>query len=138
MKITVETTVRALRSRVWNAYSNPDDILQWNAASDDWHTTRSTVDLRPGGKFCSRMEAKDGSFGFDFEGTYTRVEPERLIAYSFGDREATVEFLAAGDGAAGVTVRVTFDSEETHTVEQQRAGWQAILERFRRHVEGGD
>jgi uncharacterized protein YndB with AHSA1/START domain len=138
MKITVETTVRALRSRVWNAYSNPDDILQWNAASDDWHTTRSTVDLRPGGKFCSRMEAKDGSFGFDFEGTYTRVEPERLIAYSFGDREATVEFLAAGDGAAGVTVRVTFDSEETHSVEQQRAGWQAILERFRRHVEGGD
>lgn len=138
MKITVETTVRALRSRVWNAYSNPDDILQWNAASDDWHTTRSTVDLRPGGKFCSRMEAKDGSFGFDFEGTYTRVEPERLIAYSFGDREATVEFLAAGDGAAGVTVRVTFDSEETHTVEQQRAGWQAILDRFRRHVEGGD
>ena len=138
MKITVETTVRALRSRVWNAYSNPDDILQWKAASDDWHTTRSTVDLRPGGKFCSRMEAKDGSFGFDFEGTYTRVEPERLIAYSFGDREATVEFLAAGDGAAGVTVRVTFDSEETHTVEQQRAGWQAILDRFRRHVEGGD
>ena len=136
MKITVETTVRALRSRVWNAYSNPDDILQWNAASDDWHTTRSTVDLRPGGKFCSRMEAKDGSFGFDFEGTYTRVEPERLIAYSFGDREATVEFLAAGDGAAGVTVRVTFDSEETLAVEQQRAGWQAILERFRRHVEG--
>lgn len=136
MKITVETTVRALRSRVWNAYSNPDDILQWNAASDDWHTTRSSVDLRPGGKFCSRMEAKDGSFGFDFEGTYTRVEPERLIAYSFGDREATVEFLAAGDGAAGVTVRVTFDSEETHSVEQQRAGWQAILERFRRHVEG--
>ena len=138
MKITVETTVRALRSRVRNAYSNPDDILKWNAASDDWHTTRSSVDLRPGGKFCSRMEAKDGSFGFDFEGTYTRVEPERLIAYSFGDREATVEFLAAGDGAAGVTVRVTFDSEETHSVEQQRAGWQAILERFRRHVEGGD
>ena len=122
MKITVETTVRALRSRVWNAYSNPDDIVQWNAASDDWHTTRSSVDLRPGGKFSSRMEAKDGSFGFDFEGTYTRVEPERLIAYSFGDREATVEFLAAGDGAAGVTVRVTFDSEETHSVEQQRAG----------------
>lgn len=138
MKITVETTVSAPRSRVWNAYSNPDDIVQWNAASDDWHTTRSSVDLRPGGKFSSRMEAKDGSFGFDFEGTYTRVEPERLIAYSFGDREATVEFLAAGDGAAGVTVRVTFDSEETHTVEQQRAGWQAILERFRRHVEGGD
>ena len=137
MKITVETTVSAPRSRVWNAYSNPDDIVQWNAASDDWHTTRSSVDLRPGGKFSSRMEAKDGSFGFDFEGTYTRVEPERLIAYSFGDREATVEFLAAGDGAAGVTVRVTFDSEETHSVEQQRAGWQASLGRFARHVTGG-
>lgn len=117
--------------------SNPDDILQWNAASDDWHTTRSTVDLRPGGKFCSRMEAKDGSFGFDFAGTYTRVVPERLIEYSFGDREATVEFVESGEGAAGVTVRIAFDAEETHSLEQQRAGWQAILDRFRRHVEAG-
>lgn len=137
MKITIETTVRAPRSRVWNAYSNPDDILQWNAASDDWHTTRSTVDLRPGGTFCSRMEAKDGSFGFDFAGTYTRVVPERLIEYSFGDREATVEFVESGEGAAGVTVRIAFDAEETHSLEQQRAGWQAILDRFRRHVEAG-
>ena len=138
MKITVETTVAATLSRVWNAYSNPDDILQWNAASDDWHTTRSTVDLRPGGKFCSRMEAKDGSFGFDFAGTYTRVVPESLIEYSFGDREAKVEFVESGEGAAGVTVRIAFDAEETHSLEQQRAGWQAILDRFRRHVEGGD
>lgn len=137
MKITVETTVSAPRSQVWKAYSSPEDIVQWNAASDDWHTTRSTVDLRPGGKFCSRMEAKDGSFGFDFEGTYTRVVPESLIEYSFGDREATVEFVELGGEAAGVTVRVSFDSEETHSIEQQRAGWQAILDRFRRHVEGG-
>ncbi len=137
MKITVETTVRASRSRVWNAYSNPDDILQWNAASDDWHTTRATVDLRPGGKFCSRMEAKDGSFGFDFAGTYTRIEPERLIEYSFGDREATIDFIDSGEGAAGITVRIAFDAEETHALEQQRAGWQAILDRFRRHVEAG-
>lgn len=133
MKITVETTVSAPRSRVWKAYSNPDDIVRWNAASDDWHTTRSTVDLRPGGRFCSRMEAKDGSFGFDFEGTYTRIVPESLIEYSFGDRAAQVEFT---ESAAGVTVRVTFDAEETHSEEQQRAGWQAILDRFRRHVEG--
>lgn len=132
MKITVETTVSAPRSRVWKAYSNPDDIVQWNAASDDWHTTRSTVDLRPGGRFCSRMEAKDGSFGFDFEGTYTRIVPESLIEYSFGDRAAQVEFT---ESAAGVTVRVTFDAEETHSEEQQRAGWQAILDRFRAHVE---
>lgn len=69
MRIKVETTVRAPLASVWNAYTSPDDIVQWNAASDDWHTTQATVDLRPGGKFCSRMEAKDGSAGFDFEGT---------------------------------------------------------------------
>lgn len=106
--------------------------MQWNAASDDWHTTRATVDLRPGGAFCSRMEAKDGSFGFDFEGTYTKVEPQRLIEYAFGDRQARVEFE---DTPAGVVVRVTFDAEETHTVEEQRDGWQAILDRFTRYVE---
>jgi uncharacterized protein YndB with AHSA1/START domain len=133
MKITVETTVSAPRSQVWKAYSSPEDIVQWNAASDDWHTTRSTVDLRPGGKFCSRMEAKDGSFGFDFEGAYTRVVPESLIEYSFGDRKATVEFVEATPGE--VTVRVTFDAETTHSEEQQRTGWQAILDRFRAHVE---
>ena len=132
MKITVEATVRAPIALVWKAYTNPDDIVQWNAASDDWHTTRSTVDLRPGGSFCSRMEAKDGSFGFDFEGTYTRVVPNSLIEYSFGDRTATVAF---GEGAGGVCVRVSFDGEETHSIEQQREGWQAILDRFKKHVE---
>ena len=135
MKISVETTVRAPIASVWKAYISPEDIVQWNAASDDWHTTRSSVDLKPGGKFCSRMEAKDGSFGFDFEGIYTNVVPMSLIEYSFGDRKAKVEFL---DGEAGVTVRVSFDGEETHTEEQQRQGWQAILDRFRRHVEGAN
>jgi uncharacterized protein YndB with AHSA1/START domain len=132
MKITVETTVRAPIGAVWEAYSAPEDILQWNAASDDWHTTRSEVDLRPGGRFCSRMEARDGSFGFDFEGSYTRVEPHRLIEYDFGDRKARVDFEEV-DG--GVHVRVSFDAEQTHSIAQQREGWQAILERFRRHVE---
>ena len=134
MKITVETPVRASIDAVWKAYITPEDIVQWNAASDDWHTTRSTVDLRVGGQFSSRMEAKDGSFGFDFAGTYTKIEPNRLIEYSFGDRKATVEFV---EGTDAVTVRVTFDAEETHPVEQQRGGWQAILDKFRRHVEGG-
>lgn len=133
MKITVETTVRAPIELVWKAYSSPEDIVQWNAASDDWHTTRSSVDLKPGGKFCSRMEAKDGSFGFDFEGTYTNVVPMSLIEYAFGDRNAKIEFRESPDG---VTVQVSFDAEETHPVEQQRQGWQAILDRFRRHVEG--
>jgi len=132
MPITVETTVRAPLSVAWSAYTTPADIVQWNAASDDWHTTSATVDLRVGGNFSSRMEAKDGSFGFDFAGTYTQVEPHRLIAYSFGDRTAQVTF---DEGKDGVTVRVTFDAEETHSIEQQRGGWQAILDRFARHVE---
>lgn len=133
MKITVETLVRAPREKVWLAYTTPEDIVQWNAASEDWHTTRSTVDLRVGGEFSSRMEAKDGSFGFDFAGTYTQVIPQQLLEYSFGDRSANVEFLEAPDG---VNVRVTFDAEETHSVEQQQEGWQAILDNFARHVEG--
>jgi uncharacterized protein YndB with AHSA1/START domain len=131
MKITVETTVNAPIEKVWRAYTTPEDIKQWNAASDDWHTTAATVDLRPGGAFSSRMEAKDGSMGFDFAGTYTKVEKHKLIEYSFGDRKAQVEFA---DAPKGVRVRVTFDSESTHSVEQQRDGWQAILNNFARHV----
>lgn len=131
-KITVETTVAAPIDRVWRAYVTPEDIKQWNAASDDWHTTAATVDLREGGAFSSRMEAKDGSFGFDFAGTYTKVVDQKLIEYAFGDRKAKVEFSPI---KSGVAVRVTFDSEDTHSVEQQREGWQAILKNFARHVE---
>ncbi len=132
MRITVETTVRAPIERVWQAYTTPEDIVQWNAASADWHTTKASVDLRVGGVFSSRMEAKDGSFGFDFAGTYTSVVPNRLLEYAFGDRTARVEFL---DTPAGVVVRVAFEAETTYSVEQQQAGWQAILENFRRFVE---
>lgn len=134
MTITVETRIAAPIARVWDAYVTPADIVQWNAASDDWHTTSATVDLREGGSFSSRMEARDGSFGFDFAGTYTRVEPHRAIGYRFGERDALVEF---SEGADGVTVRVSFDPEDQHPIEQQRAGWQAILDRFARHVAGG-
>jgi len=132
MKITVETNVVAPIDKVWRAYTTPADIKQWNAASDDWHTTASSVDLRVGGAFSSRMEAKDGSMGFDFAGTYTKVVKNKLIEYSFGDRTAQVEFA---EGPKGVTVRVTFDGETTNPVEQQRAGWQAILGSFKRYVE---
>lgn len=131
-KITVETTVRAPIATVWKAYTTPEDILQWNAASDDWHTTSARVDLRVGGEFSSRMEARDGSFGFDFEGTYTRIVVNRLIEYAFGDRNARIEFT---EMPAGVGVKVEFDAEATHSIEQQREGWQAILDRFKRHVE---
>lgn len=102
MKIIVEALVNASAANVWSVYTAPDDIKQWNTASDDWHTTKSTVDLRVGGMFSSRMEAKDGSFGFDFAGTYTRIVPYELIEYSLGDRDAAVEFVP---GANGVTVR---------------------------------
>ncbi|MFZ1682449.1 MAG: SRPBCC family protein [Rhizobiaceae bacterium] len=132
MRITVEKRVRAPIDAVWKAYVSPEDIVAWNAASDDWHTTKSSVDLRVGGAFSSRMEARDGSFGFDFAGTYTAVEPKRLIEYAFGDREARVEFH---DGADGVTVRVAFDAETQNPVEMQKNGWQAILDSFARHVE---
>lgn len=134
MKITVETLINAPIGEVWSAYTTPADIKQWNAASPDWHTTQSTVDLRVGGQFSARMEAKDGSFGFDFAGTYTRIVPYELIEYTFGDRTASVEFLRA---ANGITVRVTFDAETTHSEEQQRQGWQAILNNFGRHVVAG-
>jgi len=131
MKIAVETVIQAPVSKVWSAYTTPENIMQWNTASDDWHTTKSTVDLREGGAFFSRMEAKDGSFGFDFAGTYTKVVPNELIEYAFGDRTGTVEFVT---GPVGVTVRVTFDAESEHPVEQQRQGWQAILNNFAKHV----
>jgi len=132
MKLTVETLVHAPAAEVWRAYTTPDDIVQWNAASDDWHTTKSTVDLRVGGAFSSRMEAKDGSMGFDFAGTYTKIVEHKLIEYSFGDRMAQVDFTP---DPKGVVIRVTFDSEPTHSIEQQQGGWQAILNNFARHVE---
>jgi uncharacterized protein YndB with AHSA1/START domain len=133
MKITVETVVKSKLSKVWQAWNNPADIRQWNAAQDDWHTTRSTVDLREGGKFLARMEAKDGSQGFDLEGTYTRVVPQRTIEFRMSDgREVQVEFV---ERAGGVLVRETFDAETENPPELQRTGWQAILDNFRRHVE---
>ena len=132
MEITIERLVRAPMEAVWRAWTTPADITQWNAASDDWHTTRASVDLREGGAFSSRMEAKDGSAGFDFAGTYTTVREHELIEAAFGDRTLRVEFIPGPDG---VTVRETFAAESTHPVEQQRAGWQAILDRFAAHVE---
>ena len=131
MKITVSTVVAAPLAEVWRAYNSPEDIKVWNTASPDWHTTASSVDLRVGGKFSSRMEAKDGSMGFDFAGEYTKVVPHKLIEYAFGDRIGVVEFA---EEAPGVRVTVTFDGETTYPEEQQRAGWQAILDSFEQHV----
>ena len=133
MKITIASHAKAPIDAVWQAWNTPAHIMQWNAASPDWHTTKSTVDLREGGKFSSRMEAKDGSFGFDFEGTYSKVVPNKTIEYAMPDgREVQVEFT---ERAGGVDIRSTFDAESQNPPEMQRDGWQAILDNFVRHVE---
>jgi uncharacterized protein YndB with AHSA1/START domain len=133
MKITVETLVNAAPGKVWDAWNTPEDIMQWNSAHESWHTPRSTVDLREGGTFTSRMEARDGSAGFDFGGTYTRVVPGQAIEYRMGDgREVAVEFI---ERSGGVLVRETFDAESENSPELQRDGWQAILDNFGRYVE---
>lgn len=133
MQITIETTVKATVSAVWDAWITPADIMRWNAANDDWHTTHATVDLRVGGAFLSRMEAKDGSFGFDFEGTYTRVVPHTMIEYRLSDERAVkVEFTERADG---VHIQSTFEADAAHPPEMQRLGWQAILDNFARYVQ---
>jgi uncharacterized protein YndB with AHSA1/START domain len=133
MKITVETAVKAPLNEVWRVWNNPADIKEWNAPQDSWHTTESAVDLREGGNFKARMEARDGSAGFDFEGTYTRIEPRKLIEYVMSDgREVQVEFI---ERPGEVLVKETFDVETENTPELQRQGWQAILDNFGRHVE---
>jgi uncharacterized protein YndB with AHSA1/START domain len=136
MKITVSTVVHAPLEVVWNAWTNPAAIVVWNAASDDWHTTRAEVDLRVGGRFSSRMEAKDGSMGFDFEGIYSVVVAPRRLAYGMGDgRSCLVEFVPLeGTQAGSVSVTETFDAEESTPPDLQRQGWQAILDRFAQFV----
>lgn len=132
-RITIQTRVEASPEEVWSAWTSPADVNLWNAASDDWHNPRSTNDLRVGGRFSYRMEAKDGSMGFDFEGTYTKVVPLERIEYVLGDGRAVSVTFEPAD--RGVTVSETFDAEDSTGAEMQRQGWQCILDRFRRHVE---
>lgn len=133
MQITIQTIVKSGIDSVWAAWTTPDDINQWNAASDDWHNPRSSNDLRPGGQFSYRMEARDGSFGFDFGGTYTNVVPHKLIEYVLGDgRAVSVRFEPV---EAGVQVIETFEAEDVHAAEMQKQGWQSILNRFAAYVE---
>jgi uncharacterized protein YndB with AHSA1/START domain len=130
-QVIVEALVDASIDKAWHAYTSPEQVTHWNFASDDWHCPSASADLRDGGKFTSRMEAKDGSFGFDFEGIYTKIIKNQRIDYAFGDRAATVEFLPQGDK---VLVRVSFEPENEFPVEQQRGGWQAILDNYARHA----
>lgn len=131
--ITVTATVHAPVEKVWECWSDPAHITQWNNASDDWHTPHATNDLRAGGSFTARMEAKDGSMGFDFGGVYDQVEHHQLIAYTMGDgRKVSVHFTSRGNET---DVKETFDAENMHPEEMQRAGWQAILDNFKKYVE---
>lgn len=132
-KITIEATINAPVAQVWELWTSPAHIKQWNNASPDWHTPIVENDLREGGQFLSRMEAKDGSFGFDFGGTYDLVHPHEQIAYTLGDdRKVNISFSGAGD-----TTKVTevFEAEETNTVELQKNGWQSILDNFKKYAE---
>jgi uncharacterized protein YndB with AHSA1/START domain len=131
--ITIEALIKAPVEKVWGFWTAPEHIMRWNNASDDWHTPRAENDLRPGGKFLSRMEAKDGSAGFDFVGTYDEVKKNELIAYTMGDGRK-VKVVFAND-RSGTKVVETFDPEDTNPVEMQRGGWQAILNNFKKYVE---
>jgi uncharacterized protein YndB with AHSA1/START domain len=131
--VTVKTVVNAPLKHIWECWTSPQHITQWNAASDDWHCPKATNDLRVGGVFCATMAAKDGSVSFDFEGTYTAVKHHEHIAYIMSDgRKVDVRFTAHGKH---VDVIETFDPETQNPVEMQRQGWQAILENFKKHVE---
>ena len=133
MPITISATINAPVEKVWTYYTEPEHLMQWNFATDDWMCPSATNDLRVGGTFTSRMEAKDGSFGFDFGGTYSEVIPNERIVYSMSDgRKVEVNFSET-DGIT--TVTTVFDAEKENPEEMQREGWQAILNNFKKHVE---
>ena len=132
-KITVATTVNAPVEKTWNYWTEPEHIKQWNSASDDWHTPLAENDLHVGGRFLSRMEAKDKSFGFDFGGVYDDVRINEYIEYTLGD-ERKVQITFSGNGNE-TTVSETFEAEDTHSTELQRGGWQAILDNFKTYTE---
>jgi uncharacterized protein YndB with AHSA1/START domain len=131
--ITVQAGIGAPVSKVWDYWTKPEHITKWNAASDDWHTPRAENDCRTGGKFISRMESKDGTMGFDFGGVYDEVVPQKLIAYTMGDgRQVKVVFT---DNGSSTQVEESFDAENMHSHEMQRAGWQSILDNFKKYTE---
>jgi uncharacterized protein YndB with AHSA1/START domain len=132
-KIVVEAIVNTPISKVWENWTKPKHITQWNNASDDWHTPHAENDLRVGGKFLSRMEAKDGSFGFDFEGVYSEVIPFEKIKYGLEDGRE-VETIFAKNGEI-TKVTTTFDAENENPIEMQKGGWQAILDNFKKYTE---
>lgn len=134
--ITVETTIHAPVEKVWEYWSKPEHITQWCSGSDDWHTPRAENDLRKGGKFSSRMEAKDGSMGFDFGGVYDEVKPNEYIEYTLGDgRKVKINFSATGNDTK---LTEKFEAENMNPIEMQQTGWQHILDNFKKYIEAAD
>ncbi len=131
--ITVIATVDADIEKVWKFWTEPEHIKKWNNASDDWQTTKAENDLKVGGKFSSRMEAKDGSMGFDFGGTYSKIETQKLLAYSLDDgRKVTIDFKNKENK---VEITEVFEPENQNSVDRQKQGWQAILDNFKQYAE---
>lgn len=132
-KVKIEAAVSADSKKVWEYYTKPEHITKWNFAADDWHCPRAENDLRVGGKLSSRMEAKDGSFGFDFEAIYNEIVDQKKITYTIADgRKVTIHFE---DRDSKTSISTIFDAENENPVEMQRAGWQAILDNFKKYVE---
>jgi uncharacterized protein YndB with AHSA1/START domain len=133
MNIMIETLVKAPLTKVWQAWTTPADIMQWNFASADWCCPRAELDLQVGGRFNYRMEARDGSFGFDFQGEFSHIIPYQCIQYTLADeRQVTVQF---SESEQGVHLCETFAAEDEHSAQQQQQGWLSILQNFARHVE---
>lgn len=131
-KIIIKSTVAADKQKVWNYYTQPKHITQWNFADPSWHCPSAENDLTIGGRYVARMEARDGSFGFDFDATYTEISFGEHFTYEFGGRFATVEFKELN---GQTTVTITFDPETEHPLEMQRSGWQSILDNFKKYTE---
>jgi uncharacterized protein YndB with AHSA1/START domain len=132
--ITVQAVISAPVEQVWKLYTEPEHVMKWNNASNDWHTTRAENDLKVGGKFLYRMEAKDGSSGFNFDGTYEQVKINELIVYSLTDGRK-VEVIFTKDNDTRTKMATAFEAENTNSIEMQRDGWQAILNNFNKYVE---
>lgn len=131
--ITVETSVKAPVEKIWELWTMPEHIKNWNKANDDWQTTNAENDLRPGGRFVSRMEAKDGSMGFDFGGTYDNIDAKKLISYTLDDgRKVEINFAYEGDTTK---ITETFEAENTNPIAMQEGGWQSILDNFKKYAE---
>ncbi|MBX6379419.1 uncharacterized protein YndB with AHSA1/START domain [Thermoflavifilum aggregans] len=131
-RITVKAMIAADKQKTWDYYTQPEHITKWNFADPSWHCPSATNDMRVGGRYVARMEAKDGSFGFDFDAVYTEIHPGENFTYEFGGRFATVEFKEI-NGQTEVTV--TFDPETKNPIDFQQKGWQAILDNFKKYTE---